>query len=82
MRWSRLPARLSQRRSVLCPLQPNAICASVNFDVFMELPSTPRAGIISGKFQFRLAGKTGSTSIPLSTFYSHATPFKHGAGAP
>jgi len=31
----------------------NAICASVNFDAFMEL-SLSRLGIISGKFQFQL----------------------------
>jgi hypothetical protein len=32
----------------------NAICASVNFDAFMELSSSQR-GIINGKFQYRLA---------------------------
>lgn len=32
---------------------PNAICASVNFDAFMELSSSCR-GIIRGKFQFKL----------------------------
>jgi hypothetical protein len=32
----------------------NAICASENFDAFMELPSSHQ-GIIIGKFQFELA---------------------------
>ncbi|WP_206745317.1 hypothetical protein, partial [Bradyrhizobium canariense] len=39
----------------------NAICASENFDAFMELSSS-RQGIINGKFQFKLASFGGGTS--------------------
>lgn len=39
-----------------------AICASVNFDVFMEL-SLPRNGSVNGIFQFRTIRLAGSTSV-------------------